>query len=106
MPLTLPNLDRRRYDDLVREALAIIPAIAPEWTNHNASDPGIMVLELLAYLTEILLYRVNQIGDSQLKVFASLLAEKTGNRPAGRRAGARGGERDPQDGSCRNLRGF
>jgi hypothetical protein len=73
MPLSLPNLDQRRYDDLVREALEIIPVIAPEWTNHNASDPGITLVELLAYLTEILIYRVNQIGDRQLAAFVSLL---------------------------------
>jgi len=78
MPLSLPNLDDRRYDDLVREALAMIPAIAPQWTNHNAADPGITLVEMLAYLTEILIYRTNQIGDRQLAAFVALLT----GRPA------------------------
>jgi hypothetical protein len=78
MPLTLPNLDQRRYDDLVREALDIIPVVAPEWTNHNASDPGITLVELLAWLAEIIIYRIDQIGDRQLAVFISLLT----GRPA------------------------
>ena len=51
----------------------MIPAIAPDWTNHNAADPGITLVELLAYLTEILIYRTNQIADPQLAVFVSLL---------------------------------
>jgi hypothetical protein len=88
MPLILPNLDQRRYDDLVREALEIIPVIAPEWTNHNASDPGITLVELLAYLTEILIYRVNQIGDRQLAAFVSLLTGKpaANDRPVAQQA--------------------
>lgn len=73
MPLSLPNLDDRTYDDLVREALAMIPVVAPAWTNHNASDPGITLVELLAYLVEILVYRTNQISDPHLAVFVSLL---------------------------------
>jgi predicted phage baseplate assembly protein len=73
MPLTIPSLDDRTFDDLVREAMDMIPSHAPDWTDHNASDPGITLLELLAYLTEMLIYRVNQIGDSHLRVFTELL---------------------------------
>jgi len=49
MPLTLPVLDDRSFDDLVAEARALIPALAPEWTNHNPSDPGITLIELFAW---------------------------------------------------------
>jgi hypothetical protein len=49
------------FDDLVREALSLIPAYAPQWTNHNPSDPGITLVELLAYYTEILAYRALRI---------------------------------------------
>jgi len=76
MPLAIPSLDDRTFDDLVREALDMIPSHAPEWTDHNASDPGITLLELLAYVTEMLIYRVNQIGDSHLRVFTELLTGK------------------------------
>ena len=54
MPIRLPNLDDRRYAELVEEALELIPVHAPQWTNHNPSDPGIMLVELFAYLTEML----------------------------------------------------
>jgi hypothetical protein len=73
MPLTLPNLDDRTYKDLVQEALAAIPAHAPEWTNHNPSDPGITLVELFAYLTEMLIYRVDRVTEANRLTFLKLL---------------------------------
>ena len=73
MPLELPNLDDRTYDDLVAEALSLIPTYAPEWTNHNLSDPRIMLIELFAYLTEMQLYRQNRITDANTRSFLKLL---------------------------------
>ena len=73
MPLNLPNLDDRTYADLVVEALSLIPSYAPEWTNYNPSDPGITLIELFAYLTELLLYRQNRITDTNLRAFLRLL---------------------------------
>ena len=79
MPLRLPNLDDRRYNDLVAEALSTIPAYAPEWTNHNPSDPGVTLIELFAYLTDIMLYRLNRVTDANRRKFLKLL---TGQEPA------------------------
>jgi hypothetical protein len=73
MPLTLPNLDDRTYADLVEEARALIPVSAPEWTNHNESDPGITLIELFAYLTEMLIYRLNRITDAETMAFLTLI---------------------------------
>ena len=42
------NPDDLDFDDLVREGLALLPAYAPEWTDHNPSDPGVTLVELLA----------------------------------------------------------
>ena len=44
MPLTIPTLDNRRYQDLLDEALARIPVHNPEWTNFNHSDPGVTLI--------------------------------------------------------------
>jgi hypothetical protein len=73
MPLQLPNLDDRRYADLVEEARSLIPTYAPEWTNHNPSDPGIMLIELFAYLSEMLAYRLNRVTDDNQRQFLKLL---------------------------------
>jgi Baseplate J-like protein len=69
----VPSLDDRTFADLVREGLELIPAVAPEWTNHNASDPGITLVELFAYLTEIYLYRVDRISAANKAKFLKLL---------------------------------
>ena len=73
MPLELQPIDNRKYADLLEAALARIPVHNPEWTNFNKSDPGITIIELWAFLTESLLYRVNQIPDRNRRKFLSLL---------------------------------
>ncbi len=73
MPLQLPNLDDRTYTDLVAEALHLIPTYAPDWTNYNPSDPGITLLEVFAYLTELLIYRLNQVTDENKIAFLKLI---------------------------------
>src|SRR3989441_13169450 len=73
MPLTLPNLDDRRYADLAAEARALIPTYAPESTNHNPSDPGVTLLELISYLSELLVYRGNRVTDANILAFLPLI---------------------------------
>ena len=60
MPITVPKIDDRRYQDLLSEALARIPVHTPEWTNFNRSDPGVTLVEVFAFLTESLLYRATR----------------------------------------------
>lgn len=63
-----------RYADLVDEALTRIPALAPEWTDHNPADPGIALLELTAWLVETVLYRSTRITDQGRQALLGLLA--------------------------------
>jgi predicted phage baseplate assembly protein len=56
-------LDDRRFQDLVSEARTRISRVCPEWTEHNVSDPGIALIELFAWMTEMLIYRTNRIPD-------------------------------------------
>src|ERR1700755_1975885 len=73
MPLQLPNLDDRRYQQLREEALARVPVHNPEWTNFNQSDPGVTLIELFAFMTESLLYRANLIPERNRLKFLQLL---------------------------------
>lgn len=73
MPLLIPTLDDRKYQQLLDEALARIPVHNPEWTNFNKSDPGVTLIEIFAFLTENLLYRSNQIPERNRRKFLSLL---------------------------------
>ena len=86
MPLTPPNLDSRRFDDLVAEARQRIPRYTPEWTNFNDSDPGMTLVKLHAWMTETILYSLNQVPDLNYITFLNLI----GLAP---RAGAPGADR-------------
>jgi predicted phage baseplate assembly protein len=57
-------LDDRTWDDLVEEARTRLPRLSPAWTDHNIHDPGITILELLAWLTETELYRMDKVGEA------------------------------------------
>lgn len=73
MPIDLPELDDRRFSDLMEEALRMIPAHAPEWTHHNPSDLGITLVELFAFLTEMLIYRLNRVTPESVLAFLKLI---------------------------------
>ncbi|WHZ21122.1 MAG: hypothetical protein OJF47_000234 [Nitrospira sp.] len=77
MALLLPNLDDRSWADLADEGRALIPVYGPEWTNHNASDPGITLVELLAWITEMDIFRLNQISDAARLRFLALVGVST-----------------------------
>ena len=64
------NLDDRTFDDIFNDALRLIPRYCPEWTNHNTSDPGITLLELFSWMTEMTIYRLNKVPE---KTYLSLL---------------------------------
>jgi hypothetical protein len=73
MPLQLPALDDRRYADLLAEARRLIPIYDPTWTDHNSSDPGITLIELFAWLAEMLIYRLDRITAENQRKFLRLL---------------------------------
>src|SRR5579872_115990 len=73
MPLITPRLDDRRFQDIVDEAKSRIPIYCPEWTDHNVSDPGVALIELFAWMTDLLIYRVNQVPDRMYVKFLELL---------------------------------
>ncbi|MDQ3735391.1 MAG: putative baseplate assembly protein [Actinomycetota bacterium] len=73
MSLPTPNLDDRRFQDIVDEAKRLIPKHCPEWTDHNVSDPGVALIELFAWMTDLTLYRLNQVPDRLYVKFLDLL---------------------------------
>jgi predicted phage baseplate assembly protein len=72
MALPLPNLDDRRWLELVDEARTLIPVYAPGWTDHNLHDPGITFLEMLAWIAEMGIYQANRIPDRHRFAFLAL----------------------------------
>ena len=52
MALPVPNLDDRRFQDLVDDAKRLVQQRCPEWSDHNVSDPGVTLIELFAWMTD------------------------------------------------------
>jgi hypothetical protein len=73
MPIPLPNLDDRRWADLVDDGRATIPRYAPQWTDYNLHDPGITVIDLFAWLAEMTNYRLNRVPSRHKRKFLELL---------------------------------
>jgi predicted phage baseplate assembly protein len=63
MPLSdaLPQIDDRQFDDLVAEAKTRIPRYTTEWTDFNSGDAGFALVELFAWMTELTIFRLNQV---------------------------------------------
>lgn len=73
MPLPAPNLDDRQFQDLVDDAKRMVQQRCPEWTDHNVSDPGVTLIEVFAWMTDLLLYRLNRVPDRNYLKFLELL---------------------------------
>ena len=83
MFLPAPRLDDTRWDDLVEQSRALLPLYAPEWTDHNLSDPGITLLDLLAWTSEAQLYSLARMRRDERRAYAAMLGiDATGPTPA------------------------
>jgi predicted phage baseplate assembly protein len=82
-PLAL-DLDDRSFDQLLEAARSRLPALAPAWTDYNAHDPGITLIELLAWTAEAQIYSLARMRGDERAAYARLLgAPLAGPRPAG-----------------------
>lgn len=81
MPLTEPKIDDRTFEQILSDLRFRIPRYTKEWTNFNDSDPGITLLQLFAWLSETMLFRMNQVPRKNYIKFLKLLGEDL--QPAG-----------------------
>ncbi len=78
MSLSPPEPPLMNFQNIVDKVRKDIATYCPEWTDYNLSDPGITLIELFAWMTTMLGYRVNQIPQRNYIKFLELL----GTRPA------------------------
>src|SRR5207249_1823376 len=79
MALPVPNLDDRRFQDLVDDAKRLVQQKCPEWTDHNVSDPGVTLIETFAWMTDQVLSRLASAlgGDKDVRDHTQALEAKT-----------------------------
>ena len=73
MPFPTPNLDDRSFEDLVGKAIEAAVRACPEWTDRSPGDPMIALLEASAFLTDLLIYRVNRMPEKAYAAFLNLI---------------------------------
>ena len=84
MPLEAPNLDDRRYEDIVAELIRLKPRYLPEWTDTSDSDPGMALAKLFAWMTDMTLYRLNRVPERvYIKMLQMVGIERLQASPAG-----------------------
>lgn len=71
--LPAPDLDDRRFQQLVDDAKRLVAARCPEWSDHNVSDPGVTLIEAFAFMIDELHYRLNRVPDRLYISFLDLL---------------------------------
>ena len=76
MPIKPPNLDDRRYEDILAEAESLIPQYCPEWTNLGDADPGMTLVQLFSWMTELTIYRLNRVPDKTYIHFLNFIGEE------------------------------
>ena len=74
--LPLPELDDQSFQQIIEDARKMIPQLFAGWTDENYHDPGITLIELLAWLTEMQQYYLNRITDKNELKFLKLMGIK------------------------------
>lgn len=74
--IELPDLDDATYEERVEAARKRLPAYDDGWTDHNPSDPGIMLLELFAHLADTYSYQLDTVTDDHRRKYLGLLGER------------------------------
>jgi predicted phage baseplate assembly protein len=73
----MPVVDDRRYDDIVEEIRTRIARYTqewqPVWNDYNDSDPGITLAQLVAWLSEMMIYRMGKVPELNYLKFLELL---------------------------------
>ncbi|PWT82055.1 MAG: putative baseplate assembly protein [Acidobacteria bacterium] len=79
MPLNqaIPTIDDRDFDSLLAEVRTRIARYTPEWTpvwtDVNDNDPGITMVQVFAWLAEMLTYRMSKVPELNYLKFLQLL---------------------------------
>ncbi len=76
MSIQSPNLDDRTFLDLVEDAKRLIRQQCPDWNDLSPGDPGIVLLEAFAFLTETMIFRLNKIPEKAYIEFLRLIGVK------------------------------
>ena len=71
--LKAKSLDDKTYQQILETAMNRLPSLCPEWTDYNAHDPGVTLLELFAWYEEMQRFHLDQMTEQIRRKFLTLL---------------------------------
>lgn len=71
-----PELDDRPFERLVTDAIDQVKERKHEWNDLSVDDPGVVLLEAFAYITEVMIYRLNRLPVKIYIEFLRLIGVK------------------------------
>jgi uncharacterized phage protein gp47/JayE len=71
--IPVPQLDDRTWNQLVDEAKTYLKDKTEAWTDQSPGDPGIVLVELFAHLTELMIYRLNRVPEKAFVEYLRLI---------------------------------
>ncbi|GAB3023299.1 putative baseplate assembly protein [Natronobiforma cellulositropha] len=90
MGLDVPDLDDREFEDVFEETKRRIPIYTESWSDHNAHDTGIAILELLAWISETYTYQLDRVTEEHREKYLHILGvDRQPPRPATARVSVR-----------------
>ncbi len=77
------DLDTIDFEKLAELGRSLIPTHSRTWTDHNTHDPGIMLVELLAWVADAQIYALSRTRQDERLAYANLLGiQPHGPEPA------------------------
>lgn len=71
--LKAKSLDDKTYQEILEAAMNRLPSLCPDWTDYNAHDPGVTLLELFAWYEEMQRFHLDQMTEQIRRKFLALL---------------------------------
>lgn len=75
MGLEIPDLDDWTFEEAIEDARKQLPVHSDDWTDHNVHDPGITILEALAWVAQTQTYQLDQVTDAHRRKYLELLGD-------------------------------
>ena len=74
--LKIPKINERQYDEILASAIKFIKQQNSQWTDLTPGDPGVVLLEAFAHLTELMIERLNLLPYKAYIEFLAMIGVK------------------------------
>lgn len=74
--LKIPKINERQYEEILASAIKFIKQKNSQWTDLTPGDPGVVLLEAFAHMTELMIERLNLLPYKAYIEFLAMIGVK------------------------------